>query len=284
MILSLLMMVAVADDPVGPAPPWEKPPVQRTEQDDPETLRRRGEQAMKAAEEQLRKRKLADGATKEQRQAIEDLDKLLKALQMPPSNSGAGGQPPPNSAAQPPGNSPDDSRQQQSGGRQIGGGSRTNQRPPDSLPQAGGGSAGRERQKNEQSPGASPQGSGKARERRGNRSQNTNNDAGRDPAQGKASPNGPPMPNAASGDRPGDADGNPGANPDQARGAKMARPRDGAPDTLGELSRDVWGHLPESLRQEVDHYYKERFMPRYQELIRQYYSKLAEAERAGPKK
>ncbi len=35
-------------------------------------------------------------------------------------------------------------------------------------------------------------------------------------------------------------------------------------------------HLPETMRQEVDHYYREQFMPRYRELVRQYYNRLAE--------
>lgn len=57
-------------------------------------------------------------------------------------------------------------------------------------------------------------------------------------------------------------------------------PRAGA-GQLGELYKDVWGHLPERLRQEMDLYYREQFMPRYQELLRQYYSSLAERKRSG---
>ena len=43
--------------------------------------------------------------------------------------------------------------------------------------------------------------------------------------------------------------------------------------------KDIWGHLPESLRQEVDHYYRTRFMPKYQELLQQYYNRLAEQDK-----
>src|SRR5262245_25338841 len=47
-------------------------------------------------------------------------------------------------------------------------------------------------------------------------------------------------------------------------------------DKLTDLYRDVWGHLPDRLRQEMDLYYREKFMPRYSELLRQYYAALAE--------
>jgi len=39
--------------------------------------------------------------------------------------------------------------------------------------------------------------------------------------------------------------------------------------------KEVWGHLPDKLRQQVSQYYKEQFMPKYSELLKQYYSSLA---------
>ena len=39
--------------------------------------------------------------------------------------------------------------------------------------------------------------------------------------------------------------------------------------------KEVWGHLPDKLRQQVSQYYKEEFMPKYSELLKQYYSSLA---------
>ena len=41
--------------------------------------------------------------------------------------------------------------------------------------------------------------------------------------------------------------------------------------------KEVWGHLPDKLRQQVSQYYKEQFMPKYSELLKQYYSSLANA-------
>jgi hypothetical protein len=52
-------------------------------------------------------------------------------------------------------------------------------------------------------------------------------------------------------------------------------------DKLGELYKDVWGHLPDRMRQEMDLYYREQFMPRYSELLRRYYAALAEQKKKG---
>ncbi len=53
-------------------------------------------------------------------------------------------------------------------------------------------------------------------------------------------------------------------------GSKAAMPR------IPDVYKEVWGHLPEKMRQEMDLYFRDRFMPRYSELLRQYYSSLAE--------
>lgn len=55
--------------------------------------------------------------------------------------------------------------------------------------------------------------------------------------------------------------------------------RTGPADSMADVAKDIWGHLPESLRQEVDHYYREQFMPRYRDLLQQYYLRLAETDR-----
>lgn len=90
----------------------------------------------------------------------------------------------------------------------------------------------------------------------------------------------------------------------QANGGSRTTPSNSRPDlmkTLGDASpkmnkvdssksgmprlpdvyKDVWGHLPEKMRQEMDLYFREQFMPRYSDLLRQYYSSLA--ERGGKK-
>ena len=48
---------------------------------------------------------------------------------------------------------------------------------------------------------------------------------------------------------------------------------------IADLYKDVWGHLPETLRQEMDQYSREQFMAKYNELLKQYYSTIAEKGR-----
>ncbi|HYV38131.1 MAG TPA: hypothetical protein VE988_20765, partial [Gemmataceae bacterium] len=43
-----------------------------------------------------------------------------------------------------------------------------------------------------------------------------------------------------------------------------------------ELHRNDWGHLPAAKRQEMDAYSRERFMPRYDEALQQYYRSISE--------
>jgi len=50
-------------------------------------------------------------------------------------------------------------------------------------------------------------------------------------------------------------------------------------NTLADLFKDVWGHLPLSKRQEMDAYSKERFLPKYDEILRQYYRTISEQGR-----
>ena len=43
-----------------------------------------------------------------------------------------------------------------------------------------------------------------------------------------------------------------------------------------DASKQEWGALPDKLRQQMAQYYKEDVMPKYAELLRLYYSSLAE--------
>jgi hypothetical protein len=51
-----------------------------------------------------------------------------------------------------------------------------------------------------------------------------------------------------------------------------------------DVAKDVWGHLPPKLRQQMAQYYQEDVMPKYAELLRLYYSSLAEKSPPMPKK
>ncbi len=51
------------------------------------------------------------------------------------------------------------------------------------------------------------------------------------------------------------------------------------PSKIAEMYKERWGELPETLRMEMDAYARERFMARYSELLKQYYSTIAERGR-----
>ena len=46
-----------------------------------------------------------------------------------------------------------------------------------------------------------------------------------------------------------------------------------------DLYKDIWGHLPETLRKEMDAYSRVEFMMKYNDLLKQYYSTIAEKGR-----
>jgi hypothetical protein len=47
-----------------------------------------------------------------------------------------------------------------------------------------------------------------------------------------------------------------------------------------DLYKDIWGHLPETLRKEMDAYARVEFMSKYNDLLQQYYNRLSEKGRA----
>lgn len=48
------------------------------------------------------------------------------------------------------------------------------------------------------------------------------------------------------------------------------------------MAKDVWGHLPPALRQELLNVYSEKFLPKYDAMVRKYYEALAEQNRKNP--
>lgn len=57
-----------------------------------------------------------------------------------------------------------------------------------------------------------------------------------------------------------------------------------ARDTLSGqqlYEKEVWGHLPPSLKRELLNIYSEKYIPQYEDLIRRYYESLAEGNRRG---
>ncbi len=62
-------------------------------------------------------------------------------------------------------------------------------------------------------------------------------------------------------------------------GGRKGNSQNNNKNTLAELYRDIWGHLPATKRQEMDAYARERFMREYEDLLRQYYRTIAEQDR-----
>jgi hypothetical protein len=79
------------------------------------------------------------------------------------------------------------------------------------------------------------------------------------------------------------AAGKPSGQPDRPNdgpnGQEPPRqPPEGMARTI-DPTKSVWGHLPLNVRKELDTYYRDQFMPKYQELLKQYYSSTAERDR-----
>jgi hypothetical protein len=51
------------------------------------------------------------------------------------------------------------------------------------------------------------------------------------------------------------------------------------PNKLADLYKDIWGHLPETMRAEMNAYSREKFMSKYEDLIKKYYASVAEKGR-----
>ena len=81
------------------------------------------------------------------------------------------------------------------------------------------------------------------------------------------------------GQKPGNQPGQtPGANAGGAPATKPAKPSDRHAMAGG---KDIWGHLPAELRQEMENVFKEDALPTKQDLIRRYYLSVAKQRRAG---
>jgi len=249
--------------------------------DDPVKIADRIAANTKAAGERLAGQDTGDDTRKTQEQILKDIDALLNQNPPPMSGGGGGGKsPPPDGGGQSGEKPPPD------GGGQGGekpppdGGGQSGQKPPPS----GGGQGG------EQKPGEGklsgkgqpePKGGEDQTNGRSARKERRDQDKGGQPDKGNGpmpmgnDPGGkPPMP---PGGQPGDGGGPTGPGGMGSAKGTPALPLDDA------ISKQVWGHLPERLRQQMSQYYKEQFMPKYSDMLRQYYSSLAEREKAPRK-
>jgi hypothetical protein len=275
-ILALLMASALSGAGVAQEPPKpvekkaepkkeaETPPEE--EVDVQKTSERIAENAQKAGD-RLKDKDLGAETRKIQDEIIKDIEALLKKAQQPPPQSPdmnpmmpppegmpppKGGMPPPMGGMPPP-----------KGG--------SGQSTPMPMSGMGGGSQ-------------SPKPSGSGQKPQGGRREQRLRRQGNDPMPMPMPKEGPggmePMPMAKLDPKEGPGEGKEpkgDSHPDRFGKASPKRQN----DKMADLYKDVWGHLPDRMRQEMDLYYREQFMPRYSELLRRYYAALAEQRKKG---
>ena len=97
-----------------------------------------------------------------------------------------------------------------------------------------------------------------------------------DPKSDPMNPDKKPMGGSKDQKDPKNPSGMAGGNPNGKTIPKASLPFD------EDVTKDVWGHLPDKLRQQMTQYYKEDVMPKYAEMLRLYYSTLAEKPATPP--
>jgi hypothetical protein len=262
-----------APKPTAPKGEEKKPaapkdtPGEGVELDVHKTAERIAENAQKAGERLKEKDPGAD-TRKIQQEVINDIDALIKKAQEPPPppmNSDMSPMPPmmPPPMGGSPQKNPMGGSEQQSKSPMGGTGGSSQPKVGDGAGGASGSSpkSGRRPRRERRPRDDSPMGMGDPM-------------ANRDPGgmhPMPATPDSKDGPAGRKGDKPGERGG------DRFGMASPKRQN----EKLADLYKDVWGHLPDRLRQEMDLYYREKFMPRYSELLRQYYAALAEQKKSG---
>jgi hypothetical protein len=220
---------------------------------------------MKAAEERLQQKDPGDVTRKIQRDIIDDLDELIKQ-----NAKSAGG-----------GSSKKSSKDQ--GGSKDGKKDNQNKKDQGGKDQQPGGKDGQQDSKMGDD-GDNQTGKAKGREdgpqgqEKGQGDKGDGKDENKKPGKGKGGGEAKD-PKGGKDDAKGQAkdEGDPENGKNGGQGlAKLHKDASKKLDAAADVNRSPWGHLPETKRLEMDAYSKERFMPRYEELLQQYYRAIAE--------
>ena len=213
------------------------------EEDDKDVLERIGKN-MRAVEEKLGTRELGEPIRQQQSDILRDIDKLIKKSESPPQGGGGGGggQPPPQ------------------GGEDEGQDKEKSQGKSGQGQSKAGGKGGQQGSK----------GMAKGGSKRQPRHQRQAGGPKKGEPKGTSTARDQPKPGTGQQPQPNPKGGiNPGAN-------VLGPP----PDADKRAINDQWGHLPESLRAEMNAYSNPQpFLPRYDRLIREYYKTIAEQGR-----
>ena len=275
-LLTFALMVAVItaqDEPAPTDPPAAKknepkqkkkalPEIRKLEKKDPAPEAATGEDVKKiierlngnmdSSEERLKKKDPGDDTRKVQGDIIKDLDKLINQQNQGGGGGGAG--------------SASASSRQSQGAKGSSGGSSKGGDQSASSARGGGRSKGRSGSKGGQAKGGQSKGS--QAQAAGGQKRNTPDKLGnaKDGAKGKGTQTAKAEPG-----KEGKGGGGMGGNPNA--------PKKKDNSTIGDLFKDVWGHLPLNKRQEMDAYARDRFLPKYDEILRQYYRTISEQSR-----
>ena len=210
-------------------------------QQDPDEVLNRATKDMHRAEDRLANKEIDDGTRQAQDDALKDLDQLIDLSENPPESK----------------------EDQSGGGGGAGGASKSD--PSKSASS-----------KSDPSRSASKSGSSGSSGSSGRKTKGKGKGKGTSKGQGSSS-SGDRQPSGGKPDQqPGDPSGK-SANGGNGNGGKDVPP---LKDRNADLYKDVWGHLPETLRAEMNAYSGAKgFMPEYEALIRKYYSTIAEQGR-----
>jgi hypothetical protein len=122
-----------------------------------------------------------------------------------------------------------------------------------------------------------PQGGGGGSSSRRRRSSQRQQNQSQQNAQNSPGGQNPRQGNQPKDKRPGDKSQKSASAKSQPGRGGTSKKRDR--NKLAELFKDVWGHLPETMRQEMDAYSRAKFPPKYRALLKQYYRTLSEEGR-----
>lgn len=244
---ALLGSAARADLPVAPPP---RPAAPR-DAEDPAKVVDRIIANSKDVTDKLAKTETGEPTQTTQATILKDIDALIDRQENPPKGGGGGGDQ----------DQKDKQKQEGQGGGGGGAGMGQSSGKPMGGPGGGGGQQSRGRRPKGGKAGQPPEGQG------------------RDMANGGKKPDGKNDPMPGGGAKAGGQDdpkGGKGTTAGMAGGTEPGQPVPRPTVPLNdEVAKEVWGHLPDKVRQQVTQYYKEEFMPRYADLLKQYYSSLA---------
>jgi hypothetical protein len=227
-------------------------------------------------DERLAKGDIGEATQQTQRDILKDLESLIQRSENPPPQGG-GGQA--NQNKDQGGGDDQNNQNQQGGGEQnnqkLQGGGQNNQKQSSGQKSQGGGGGqdGGAGQRNQRTPG----GGAKSGTKPGAGSQSGKQQrAEGKPKPGSVKPGGNQRAgmDGKNGEKPGGKDGKNG------NGGGGGNKDDRARNKNADLDKDVWGHLPQTLRAQMDAYSNPQpFMPKYDDLIKRYYQTIAEQGR-----